>query len=189
MPLPVAHSLVSTSVFVAYSGRLGLRDNYRWIALFVFMGLLPDSDFITLPFAGFGLHRGLSHSIVFTIVVSTLAYALVKAFKPQVTTRLWFFLALAMTLHPICDYFTPDLLETRGGVMLFYPFTSAYFESPYPIFMGIELRYLETIFSFHTVLALLYETLLAGALLAAIILIKRLSLRPVGSITIKRAED
>jgi len=173
MPLPIAHSLLSTSVFVASTGRLRLRDNYRLLALFIFVGLFPDTDFITLPFSGFGLHRGLSHSLFFTTAASLLVYAAVRPWTRDSSPRLWLYLAVAMGLHPVCDFFTPDLLETRGGVMLFYPLSSAYFESPWPIFMGIELRYLDTIFSLHTVAALIHETVVAGSVLLAVIFIKR----------------
>lgn len=176
MPLPIAHTLVSTSVFAAYSGGLTLRtirDDYKMLGLFIFVGLFPDVDFITLPFAGFGPHRGLSHSVVFTVVASTLMYLAVRAVRGGATSRLWLCLAIAMTLHPVCDYFTPDLLETRGGVKLFYPFSDAYYESPVPLFMGIELRYMETIFSLHTLAALAYETLATGALLVAVVFITR----------------
>lgn len=177
MPLPIAHTLVSTSVFAAYRGGLSVRavrDDYKLLGLFVFAGLFPDVDFVTLPFAGFGPHRGLSHSIIFTVLVSTLICVGLRAVRGGVTARLWLYLALAMTLHPVCDYFTPDLLETRGGVKLLYPFSDAYYESPVPVFMGIELRYLSTIFSFHTLVALAYETLLTGTLLLAVVYLKRL---------------
>ncbi|MFQ5464363.1 MAG: metal-dependent hydrolase [Thermodesulfobacteriota bacterium] len=173
MPLPIAHSLLSTSVFVASSGRLRLRDNYRLLALFIFVGLFPDADFITLPFFGFGLHRGLSHSLFFTTAASMAIYAAARPWMRDTPARLWLYLAVAMGLHPICDFFTPDLLETRGGVMLFYPLSSAYYESPWPVFMGIELRYLYTIFSFHTIVALIHETIVAGSVLLAVIFIKR----------------
>ena len=166
MPLPVAHSLISVSVCAAYRGGFSLKEDARWGALFVFAGLLPDIDFITVPFLGFGAHRGVTHSFLFAFVVTACMYLFIRLWQSTVTPRLWVFLFIAMALHPVCDYFTYDYLVERGGVKLFYPFSKEYFESPFPVFMGIELRYWKTILSFHTLLALLYETLLSGSVLA-----------------------
>lgn len=173
MPLPVAHSLISVSVFAAYRGGFSLKDDSRWAGLFVFAGLLPDIDFVTVPFLGFGAHRGVTHSLFFASVVTAFIYLFIRVWRSSTKARLWLFLFIAMALHPVCDYFTYDYLVERGGVKLFYPVSNEYFESPFPIFMGIELRYLKTIFSLHTLLALLYETLVSGAVLAATLYMTR----------------
>lgn len=173
MPLPVAHSLISLSVMAAYRGGFSLKQDSRWAGLFVFAGLLPDVDFVTVPFLGFGAHRGVTHSLLFALLVTGLMYLFIRIWRSSTGIRLWLFLFVAMALHPVCDYFTYDYLVERGGVMLFYPFSMEYFESPFPVFMGIELRYLRTILSLHTLLALLYETLLSGAVLITTLYIIR----------------
>ncbi|MBI5588523.1 MAG: metal-dependent hydrolase [Deltaproteobacteria bacterium] len=173
MPLPIAHTLISTSVFVAYRGGFSLKDDWRWAALFAFAGLLPDIDFVTVPFLGFGAHRGFTHSFLFAFLATALIYIFISIWRSKTTPRLWAFLFMAMALHPICDYFTYDYLVERGGVKLFYPFSNEYYESPLPIFMGIELRHLKTIFSLHTLAAVAYETVLSGALLLTTLYLKR----------------
>lgn len=165
MPLPIAHSLISAAVFVSYKRRLSFRDDLKGLALFAFAGLLPDIDFITVPFAGFGGHRGITHSIAFALAATAIIYLAVSYIRQKKEARLWLFLFIAMAVHPLCDFFTYDYLVERGGVMLFYPFSRSYFESPVSIFMGIELRYLETIVSLHTLQAVLRETVLSGIVL------------------------
>lgn len=178
MPLPIAHSLISATVYVAYKGGLpSTREDLKDLGLFVFAGLLPDIDFITVPFMGFGGHRGLTHSFPFVFAAAMLLYFLRKARGPA-SPRLFGFLLVTAALHPVCDYFTYDYLVERGGVKLFYPFSDEYFQSPFPLFIGIELRYLRTIFSAHTLLALGYETLVTGALLLITLYLKTGSIAP-----------
>ncbi len=173
MPLPIAHTFISTSVYAAYRGGISLnRKDMRGIALFVFAGLLPDLDILLVPVAGIGFHRGMSHSLVFVLFAALSIFFVLKLFTGA-STRLFFFLLLTLLLHPLCDFFTPDYLETRGGVQLLYPFSHAYYQSPVPLFMGVELRYFHTIFSLHTLAALCYEFVLTSGLLAATLYIKQ----------------
>lgn len=173
MPLPVAHSLLSAGVFALYKNDVPVRQDKWWIALFIFIGLFPDIDFITVPFTGFGSHRGFTHSFAFAFAVTAFIYLIIRIWKQDAPIRLWPFFLLTMSLHPVCDYFTYDYLVERGGVKLFFPFSNEYYQSPVPIFMGIELRYLRTIFSTHTLLAVLYETVLSGMVLTAVLYLKR----------------
>lgn len=179
MPLPIAHSLISAAVFVTYKRGLSIRDDLKGLALFAFAGLLPDIDFITVPFTGFGGHRGVTHSFAFAFVATAILYMVVSYIRQKKESRLWLFLFIAMAIHPLCDFFTYDYLVERGGVMLFYPFSQSYFESPVSIFMGIELRYLETILSLHTLQAVIREALLSGLVLVTAIYLKTGSLKRV----------
>ncbi len=179
MPLPIAHSLISTTVYVAYRGSLSPRRDIPWIGLFILVGLLPDLDIILTPIAGIAFHRGISHSLLFALVSSTLIFLTVRYTKGNVSKRLWLYLCITALLHPLCDYFTPDYLEVRRGVQLFYPFSLRYYESPYPLFMGIELRYFETIFSTHTVLALMHETFVTGTIFLTTLYIRDREFRTV----------
>lgn len=189
MPLPIAHSLISAAVFVTYKRGLSIREDLKGLALFIFAGLLPDIDFITVPFTGFGGHRGVTHSFAFAIVATLIIYMIVSYFRGQKEPRLRMYLLLAMAAHPLCDFFTYDYLVERGGVMLFYPFSQGYFESPVSIFMGIELRYLETILSLHTLEAVIREAVLSGTILATAIYLNTRSLRRVSCSRRSDAEE
>ena len=174
MPFPIAHSIISVSMMAAYkNGSLRLKEDLRLAGLFVFTGLLPDVDFIVVPFMGFGGHRGLTHSFLFAAIASSLIYAVLKQRDATLPWRLWLYLTLTMAMHPVCDFFTYDFLVERGGVQLFYPFSQRYFESPVPIFMGIELRYLSAIITPRSIVVILYETFLAGLFFVAVLLYKR----------------
>jgi len=191
MPLPVGHSLISLGIYAAYR-RDGLslntmRSGWKTALLFVFAGLLPDVDFVTVPFLGFGSHRGFTHSFFFAFIASSFLYTFVKAIDPGTPKRLWPFLLLASSLHPVCDFFTYDYLVERGGVMLFYPLSRSYIQSPFPVFMGIELRYLDTVLSLHTVLALLYETVLSTVFLLTVLHLKNRLLRTAVGVAERRA--
>ena len=166
MPLPIGHSLISSSIYVTYKRNLSFRRDWKGIFLFVFVGLLPDMDFIMLPFTGFGAHRGLTHSFFFALTIPAIICLFLKVINNdiKVSSRLYLFLFFTLSAHIICDFFTPDLLEERGGVMLFYPISSHYFQSPFTIFIGIELRYLSTIFSMNTLLSIVVETLITGSI-------------------------
>lgn len=189
MPLPMAHTIISTAMYALYKKeRISINEDIKWAGLFIFAGLFPDIDFITVPFMGFGSHRGLSHSFLFAFLITLALFLFVKKRNPDVTWRLWLFLFLTMSLHPICDFFTYDYLVERGGVKLLYPFTDVYYESPYPIFMGIELRYLRTILSVHTLLAIGYETFLSGTLLSMVLYFKRASLMPLKALKREEAD-
>ncbi|MBI1911586.1 MAG: metal-dependent hydrolase [Deltaproteobacteria bacterium] len=188
MPLPIAHSVISASMYVAYKGSLSIKDDYKWLALFMSVGLFPDVDFITVPFMGFGSHRGFTHSFLFAFIITTLIFVYLKKRDSALTARFWSFLFLTMAIHPLCDFFTYDYLVERGGVKLFSPFSERYFESPVPIFMGIELRYLHTIFSAHTLLALAYETFISGLLFLTVFYFKTGSLN-LDRVLRDRAED
>lgn len=172
MPLPIAHSVISASVYAVYNGGLSIKKDFRMLGFFMFTGLFPDIDFITVPFAGFGSHRGFTHSFAFALIMTAIFYLLIRLWKNGAPLRLWAYLFSAMALHPVCDFFTYDYLVERGGVMLFYPFSNDYFEAPFSIFMGIELRYLKTILSLHTLLAIAYETVLSVTLLAAVLYLR-----------------
>ena len=189
MPLPIAHSLISAAVFVTYKGGLSVRDDLKGLALFAFAGLLPDIDFITVPFTGFGGHRGVTHSLAFAFAATAIMYMALCYLGKKKDARLWFYLFVAMAVHPLCDFFTYDYLVERGGVMLFYPFTDSYFESPVTLFIGIELRYLETIFSLNTLHAVIHEAVLSGVVLLTAVYLKTGSLRLLFASRRKDAEE
>lgn len=189
MPLPIGHSLISAGVYAAYKGSIDIKQDIKEISLFVFMGLLPDVDFVTLPFTGFGAHRGVTHSFAFAFVAATVAFAIVRTLSRQTPARLWGFLFLTAALHPVCDFFTHDFLVERGGVELFYPFSLKYYESPYPVFSGIELRYLNTIFSLHTLLAIVREAIVSGAVLAVVLYLKRAPVKTGFSFACEKGEE
>lgn len=166
MPLPIGHSVISLGLYAAYRKdpvtAASLKSDWKTAALFVVAGLAPDIDFVTVPFLGFGSHRGFTHSFAFALISASFIYTFAKTLEKGLTRRLFFFLLLSASLHPVCDFFTYDYLVERGGVMLLYPLSSSYLQSPFPIFMGIELRYLRTILSVHTLVALIYETVLSS---------------------------
>ena len=94
--------------------------------------VLPDIDVVSFAFgvpysAMFG-HRGLSHSILFALLLSTLVTAL--AFRAGQWTgerpRIWVFFFAATTSHGILDAFTNGGL----GIAFFAPFSATRYFFP-----------------------------------------------------------
>ncbi|MGA9098590.1 MAG: metal-dependent hydrolase [Methanotrichaceae archaeon] len=112
-----------------------------YIALAVFMSLLPDLDFLMaplwkrFPFMG---HHGITHTPIFIIAASAFIYTsmLILAGKSDIRLILVMFLAGA-------SHILGDLLGT-GGVPLFYPFSRRYFK----LNVDLGINPLLTIFSF-----------------------------------------
>lgn len=86
---------------------------------------IPDLDVILMPFYDnlerISIHRGYSHSIVFTIIAAlTISFALKKTqlFEKISFQRTWWFTWLALITHLLLDTFT------SYGTQLFLPFSN-----------------------------------------------------------------
>ncbi|HTS54979.1 MAG TPA: metal-dependent hydrolase [Burkholderiales bacterium] len=99
----------------------GLRP---WI-LGVVCAALPDLDVLAfafgIPYAAMLGHRGLSHSIAFALLLSTVvtALALRRARWSNIRPRIWLYLFVAVASHGILDAFTNGGL----GIAFFAPFS------------------------------------------------------------------
>lgn len=133
MPTIVTHSLVAVLLGKSYAaGRMPARF---WI-LSVMCAILPDADVI-----GFSLgisygnvlgHRGLSHSLVFAVVLSLIAVFLARPGLSQkrTTLPLFFYFFVVTASHGILDAMT----DGGMGIAFFAPFDDTrYFFSFRPI--------------------------------------------------------
>jgi inner membrane protein len=101
-----------------------------WL-LGVACAVLPDIDVVAfafgVPYSAMLGHRGLSHSILFALLLSALVTAL--AFRAGQWTgqrpRIWLFLFAATASHGILDAFTNGL-----GIAFFAPFSAARYFFP-----------------------------------------------------------
>jgi inner membrane protein len=130
MPTVLSHGIVAAAI-----GRVFQRDSVSasyWVAG-IACAVLPDLDAIGLrlgiPYGATLGHRGLSHSLMFALVLGTLAtVALFKRGSPGMRRhRIWLYLCVAAASHGVLDAFTNGGL----GVALLAPFDNTRYFAPW----------------------------------------------------------
>jgi inner membrane protein len=99
----------------------------------VFVATVADLDFIPQIITGESFHRGLTHSLIFTLGFSLiLAFILRKRWQFSYKQLAWITFILYGS-HLVLDFFT----EGRG-IPLLYPFTENFFVSSITLFPGVH---------------------------------------------------
>jgi membrane-bound metal-dependent hydrolase YbcI (DUF457 family) len=96
----------------------------------VVLAAIPDADLL------FRIHRTFSHSIGAVIVVGILAGA-VAALTNRPVVRIASMCAAAYGTHLLLDWLAVDLMPPYG-IQLFWPFSDAWYISPWIVFRQIE---------------------------------------------------
>ena len=103
---------------------LGEKIGWKGAALGGIVATIPDLDVVLLPFYSdldrISIHRGFSHSIVFSLIGSVLVTLVLKKIRWTIelaTTKLWIFAWLALFTHMLLDAFT------TYGTQLYLPFS------------------------------------------------------------------
>ena len=141
MPSPIAHTAMGYVIYRIPQARrpgqnLGQLGPLPGLLIVTAgLSLLPDVDSI----AGFLLqdfgryHNGLSHSLLVGLAIALLVGGLAWWTKRSGFVD-WFAITLVCyQLHIILDFFT-----VGRGIMLFWPLTSARFQSPVKLFHGLH---------------------------------------------------
>lgn len=100
---------------------LGRKIGNRAIFYGAIAGTIPDLDVIATNFtdtvSGLAIHRGFSHSIIFSLILAPILGILVSKFEKYKVVKDWtLFFFLGLVTHPILDAFT------TWGTQLFWPF-------------------------------------------------------------------
>jgi hypothetical protein len=136
MPSPFAHGVAGLIVhLVVVRSRAELRDRWR-IGVAVGAALLPDVDLAFRYVDGVNHHGAAFHGIGFALlggVAGSLVFRLLRWPRPLASGLA---LGAAYASHPLLDYLNVDT-HPPIGVMALWPFTSAYFKFPWPIFLDI----------------------------------------------------
>jgi inner membrane protein len=130
MPTAISHSLVAIVFGKIFSKSTGVKF---WI-LSIICAILPDIDVIMfsfgIPYEHMYGHRGISHSILFALLVS-LIVVLIGLREIKRNTKLWWSFVLYFFLiglsHDILDAMTSGGL----GIGFFMPFDSARYFFPF----------------------------------------------------------
>jgi membrane-bound metal-dependent hydrolase YbcI (DUF457 family) len=102
-------------------------------ALLAAAGMAPDLDLL------WGRHRQETHSIGAAALFALLAWYRRWPISPD-AVRLWTAAFAAWASHPVLDALAADLTPP-GGVMMFWPFSAAYFHAGWDVFDGISRRW------------------------------------------------
>ncbi len=100
---------------------LGKKIGNKAIFYGAIAGTIPDLDVIAANFtdtvSGLAIHRGFSHSILFSLILSPILGSLVSKLEKHKSRKDWtLFFFLGLVTHPILDAFT------TWGTQLFWPF-------------------------------------------------------------------
>ncbi|MBW1658906.1 MAG: metal-dependent hydrolase [Deltaproteobacteria bacterium] len=157
MPTPIAHSLVSLTLSDARPEGTHL---IKWATFWVILGNFADFDFLPgiLLGAPGRFHHGFTHSILFAVVLSVVAYHVYPLmFRRRVS--FWVFLSVTGS-HLFLDCLTLDTVAPFG-LPLFWPFSQAYFRFPFSLFLNVERAMsLRILLSWHNFLAISLEIVL-----------------------------
>lgn len=128
------------------------------VAYPVFVAIAADFDLIPQILTGESLHRGITHSLIFTLGFSVIAGWIGSRIWKTSYQSLFRFTLILYSSHLILDFFS----EGRG-IKVFLPFIDQFFKSPIILFPGIHFSR-GWLHPSH-ILPLSYELLLSAVLL------------------------
>jgi len=129
MPTIFSHAAVPLALGLGLGARI---VPHRLLVAGILAAILPDFDVLAfhfhVPYADNFGHRGISHSIVFAILLATVAAAF--AARLHATRRTAFlFVAICGISHGVLDMFTNGGL----GVAIFWPWSMERFFTPWQV--------------------------------------------------------
>ncbi len=136
MPTPLAHGLAGLIVHVLSARDRGeLRDPWR-LGVTVGAAVLPDVDLVFRLVDGRNQHDAETHSIGFALLAAVTAAAVFTLLRWRRPLLLALAVFCAWSSHLVLDYLNVDT-SPPIGLLALWPFSSAYYKSPLPIFMDI----------------------------------------------------
>ncbi len=138
MPSPIAHAVsgyVLSELFPLKSRYLHRGKRYHWESFSaVFLAVAADLDFIPQLITGERFHRGLTHTLIFTVALSLIIGFLGSRFGKFSAPKLMAWTFMLYGSHLILDIFTAGGL----GVQIFWPFSDIYVQSSLPLFPPVH---------------------------------------------------
>ncbi|NEP09150.1 MAG: metal-dependent hydrolase [Symploca sp. SIO2C1] len=188
MPSPLAHS-VSGYVLGKFLplDKLSNHRGKKWdVQIFypVIVAAAADLDFIPQLITGNIYHRGLTHSLTFTIIFSAIVGLILSYLWKFSFKQLFLFTLILYSSHLLLDVFT----KGGNGLQLFLPFSDRYFKSPVAIFPGVH--HSRGLWDYSHIIPLTFE-LIYSALLLWVVSWRKTSLiegRGAGSIIMTKKE-
>ena len=150
MPSPIAHSAVGYALSRFFPDRshrtTKIFSLISPIALYsVIISNLPDLDFLPEVVTQTKFHRGPTHSIAASLVLSVLFSALaILLFKrrdrtPSIKPKLSYKTLFVFTLGVYLIHLLLDSITAGGpGMQLLWPFSTDYFRAPFSLFFAVR---------------------------------------------------
>jgi membrane-bound metal-dependent hydrolase YbcI (DUF457 family) len=136
MPSPVAHGLAGLAVHVLASrDRAELRDPWRF-GLTVGAALVPDVDLAFQLVDGRNHHNNEMHSIGFAVLGAVAAALVLRVLGRRAKAAAAFAVFFAWSSHLLLDFLNVDT-HPPIGLLALWPFSDAYWKSPFPLFLDI----------------------------------------------------
>jgi len=158
MPSPVGHALAALTVYAVAAPRDHPWPDRRSLAVAVGSALAPDLDLLWRFVDGRNHHQAQAHSIGVAMLAGLAVWLLAGARRWPRAGWLGLLATLGWTSHLVLDYLGRDT-HPPIGLMALWPFSSAYYKLPWPLFLDIGRTLLwETVR--NNALAVAWETLL-----------------------------
>ena len=136
MPSPIAHSVTGYILFkrLKTSSFSSFRFRPLLLGFALFAANAADLDFIPHLLSASSFHRGVTHSIGFTLGFSFVVAALFYRFARPLVKQMFFLTAVIYSSHLLLDFFTAG----GRGLQLLWPLSTRYFQAPFPLFPGVH---------------------------------------------------
>ncbi|MCG6537824.1 MAG: metal-dependent hydrolase [Syntrophales bacterium LBB04] len=146
MPSPIGHGIIGLAVYAGLANQEN-RSTFltkKEIVIGLLCSYAPDLDFLPGLITGkhFQFHHGLTHSLIFGIVLGGILSLLLGRFRPETFWKGAGIYSLLVWIHVVLDGFIVDNRPlVAHGLRIFYPFSDITFKSPIDIFfldLGIK---------------------------------------------------
>lgn len=165
MPSPIVHAVAGYALakFLPLEQPLSHQLQQWKLPIFysVFMAAAADLDFIPQLLFGGSFHRGLSHSLLFTLLFSTITAFLVSSWWKTSYPKLLHCSLIFYGSHLLLDYFS-----SGRGIKVFLPFVDRFYKAPITLFPG--LHYSEGLWHSSHLPTLIFEFVLCAIVLGGI---------------------
>jgi membrane-bound metal-dependent hydrolase YbcI (DUF457 family) len=104
--------------FVEITTKKKISQN-TWVFL-ILGSILPDFDFVLQLLFQTHLHRGITHSIFFAIIVPMFVYFIFKFIKNKKAANYALFLSVGILVHLLLDFPSPE------GIPLLWPYAKMF---------------------------------------------------------------
>jgi len=138
MPSPIGHALAGATIALAAGSFQRTRPVNRADAILVIvcagLAVAPDLDFVYPP-----SHRTMSHSVSAVVAVGIVAGFVARWVDSARVYRTAGVCLLAYASHLLLDWLGQDP-KSPAGIQLLWPFSKAWFISPWGVFSATEIR-------------------------------------------------
>jgi membrane-bound metal-dependent hydrolase YbcI (DUF457 family) len=135
VPSPLAHALAGLAVHVSTAPSDEIASRRRAVVT-VGAALAPDLDFAWKLLDGVNHHQAQGHSIGVGLAVAAVVTGVAAACGVRRPLGLGLAALLGWSSHLLLDLLNVDT-HPPVGLMALWPFSSAYFKSPWPLFLDI----------------------------------------------------